>query len=1118
MENTLLNNILDQLTEGCQIIGFDRKILYLNETACKHTRCSKEQLIGQKYRELWPEAKTNKAFQLIEDCLENRVSSSLENQIKLPDGKKVWHQLDIKPVTEGALILSIDITARKKEDECNQYHLELLNQMGAAAKIGGWEFNVNTGEGTWTEEIAKIHDMDPSEETGRDVGLKVFHGESKIKIEEALKEAVELARPYDLKLEITTLKGNHKWIHIIGYPVVEDGIVVKLKGSCQDITGQKFAENELKRNEQLLRLFVKHSPAAVAMFDKDIRYIVASDRYKKNFRLPDEDLTGKLLYAVFPELPEEHINIHKRCFAGEILNDESYFISSDGKEDWVRWEIRPWYENNNTIGGSIFFGEFITERKKSEEELRRYASIITSSPDLMAIVGKDLRYKAVNKAYLKTFKVKRCDIIEHNVAEFYDKDFYESTVKPYTLKCLNGEKMHYFKWFSFPDHVKKYMEVNNFPFYDAEGKITGVVVNTRDVTEQYEARQALRESEIHFRTLSNNGQALIWTTGADKKLNYVNQPWLNFTGTRLDHELGKDWFKTVHPEDIEHCKTIYEQAFDKRERFSVEYRFRHVSGKFRWFQDNGTPRYNSEGEFIGYIGHCLDIDDRKKMEIQLKINHDRFLKAEKIGKVGNWEYDLRTTRFWASDETKRIFGLDMNKNEYTAEEIESCIPKREHVHQALIYLAEQNKEYRLEYDIYPKNSNQLKSILSIAELCNDEQDTPTKIVGVIQDITRRVEAEKLLRLSENKYKALVEQSLTGIYILDKNKFLYVNNRFCEIFGYSETELLTGRKPIDVIAAEDRVMAQNHINNRLNMKQDSVHYIAKGRHKQGKLLWVEIHYTYLNLENQNVITGTVLDITDRKLAEEKILKLNEELEEKVKERTARLTAMNKELQTFSYSVSHDLKAPLRGIDGYSQLLEELHSDQLDEEGRSFIKIIRESTSQMNQLIEDLLAYSRLERATFIITNINIRELIQNTLLLYRGELEARKISINNHIPDFEFFADKDGASIILRNIIENAIKFTREVEKPEIIFKLEEKQGSFVLCIKDNGIGFNMTFKDKIFEIFQRLNLPEQYPGTGVGLAMVNKTMKRIGGKVWAEGKLGEGSVFYLEFPIRKEQI
>ncbi|MDE2366188.1 MAG: PAS domain S-box protein, partial [Betaproteobacteria bacterium] len=255
--------------------------------------------------------------------------------------------------------------------------------------------------------------------------------------------------------------------------------------------------------------------------------------------------------------------------------------------------------------------------------------------------------------------------------------------------------------------------------------------------------------------------------------------------------------------------------------------------------------------------------------------------------------------------------------------------------------------------------------------------------------------------------------------------------------------------------------------------------------------------------------TIKDVTDRKYAEAALRGAKMDLESRVEERTARLAAKSKELENFCYSVSHDLKAPLRGIDGYSRLLLESYHECLDEEGRSFLQNIRTATKHMSCLIEDLLAYSKLERRKLSTVTIELSSFVSNLLCQCRTEGVSVTVQVGPH----GVKGDPDGLAIALRNLIDNAIKFSQFNPERAIEILTRAEGGHCIISVRDNGIGFDMRFYDKIFEIFQRLHHVEEYPGTGIGLAMVHKAMERMGGRVWAESSLGAGAVFYLQLPL-----
>ncbi len=254
------------------------------------------------------------------------------------------------------------------------------------------------------------------------------------------------------------------------------------------------------------------------------------------------------------------------------------------------------------------------------------------------------------------------------------------------------------------------------------------------------------------------------------------------------------------------------------------------------------------------------------------------------------------------------------------------------------------------------------------------------------------------------------------------------------------------------------------------------------------------------------------LEDQQLMENEIRELNTDLEQKVRERTEQLAAANKELETFTYSVSHDLKAPLRGIDGYSRLLQEKYRTGLDEEGSLFLANVRKGVEQMGQLIEDLLSYSRMERRSLKELDLDLGRLIRTILAERQADIEALGMIVALELDELHAHADPDGLGLVLRNLIDNAIKFSRDSQPPRLTIRGQATEKSVILECIDNGIGFSMQFHDRIFEIFQRLQRAEDYPGTGIGLAIVHRAMLRMGGRVWARSTPGEGAAFYLELP------
>jgi PAS domain S-box-containing protein len=247
-----------------------------------------------------------------------------------------------------------------------------------------------------------------------------------------------------------------------------------------------------------------------------------------------------------------------------------------------------------------------------------------------------------------------------------------------------------------------------------------------------------------------------------------------------------------------------------------------------------------------------------------------------------------------------------------------------------------------------------------------------------------------------------------------------------------------------------------------------------------------------------------DITERKLAEVEVKKLNEIL----RNRAAELEVSNKELEAFSYSVSHDLRAPLRSMQGFSQILIEDCNDSLNDECKDYLRRIQRSAEFMAQLIDDMLRLSRITRAEMALHEVNLSKMVREICTNLKNEAPQRKIMFKIS-PGLTAYGDEKLLSLALENLFENAVKFTGKVTVAHIEFGITQKEGRQVYFISDNGVGFDMTYANKLFKPFQRLHTIAEFPGTGIGLASVQRVIERHGGRVWAEARVGQGAVFYF---------
>ena len=506
-----------------------------------------------------------------------------------------------------------------------------------------------------------------------------------------------------------------------------------------------------------------------------------------------------------------------------------------------------------------------------------------------------------------------------------------------------------------------------------------------------------------------------------------------------------------------------------------------------------------------------DITERRRADEALRQSEAHFRAIFEAAGVGNVESDAITGRFLLTNQkmceisgysTEELHTMSFRDLTHPEDREQNFAIYQKFVRGELPYYFVEKRYVRKDGSIVWVQVN--------SRLLNDAEGKPWRTVAVIQDITERKRAEELLQKSEQRFRELVESLPQFIWTCTAEGLCdYLSPQWKTYTGIPAREQL-GYGWVNQLHPDDRERALADWQQALATK-DVLLSEFRIRRFDGLYRWFRTRAVPMCDETGQLLRwfGNNIDIESLKQAELSIRQLNTELEVRVAERTQELASANRELEAFTYSVSHDLRAPLRAIDGFSRILQEDYASQLSPEASDYLSLVRDNTQRMGQLIDDLLNLSRITRQTLNKQPVNPGEIVHQVLDELQAEQNGRRIEIAiGELPHTQ--ADHSLLKQVFVNLLSNAFKFTSRCETALIeVGCLDAITAHPVYFVKDNGAGFNMKYSHKLFRVFQRLHRMEDYEGTGVGLALVQRIITRHGGRIWAESALGEGATFYF---------
>ncbi len=672
-----------------------------------------------------------------------------------------------------------------------------------------------------------------------------------------------------------------------------------------------------------------------------------------------------------------------------------------------------------------------------------------------------------------------------------------------------------------------------------------------DIVENKRIEAELKESQTIFNAFIENSPIYVFFKDKNDRTIHLSRNYEQLLGKPLEQLLNKKNAEIFPAEEADRISTIDLRAMKEGQTVVTEEEY---GG--RYFTNIRFPIYKDDKpEYLA--GFSIDVTDRVLFEKRLAESEELYRIISSV--VSDYLFSTRLAENgqlelqWVAGGFEKITG-------YTLAEYQTAGGWR-----AMLYPEDYEQD---DWDMENLRSNlkvvsELRTIKKDGSLVwvrvyaqpiwDEEAHRLIGINGAVQDITERKQAEEAIRKSAIEFEALYETAKDFSMHRDPYVILRtIADRAINLFNVSNAFVYLYDPDAQELELKFNKTSSSALGSRLKMGEGISGSVAEslsplfvndymtwpGRVSRfedsdiaavlcvpmlygGQLIGVlgihENHPSELKFSQEDVhflslfASQAAAALYSADLFEQ--LRRNAvELEQRVDERTRELRSKNKELETFTYTVSHDLKAPLRGISGYSTLLMEDYTDRLDEEGKRYLQNLVGSAERMSHLIEDLLSYSRVERREIKKTTIDLRDLLSKIIEEYQTEIGLTGIRFNLEIECGTLFTDQEALTQALRNLVDNAVKFSRDCASPQIVIRCDKAPDSVLISVQDNGIGFDMQYYDKIFEIFQRLHLSEEYPGTGVGLAVVRKAAERLGGKIWAVSTPGSGSTFYLELP------
>ncbi|MBD3882892.1 PAS domain S-box protein [Phormidium tenue FACHB-886] len=1133
--------------ETGQIVDF--RIDYLNAAACKNNQMPKAMQIGQGLCELFPAHHESGLFdeycRLVETG-EPLIKDSLVYDDTFGD-RQLVRAFDIRAtkLNDGFVASWRDVTDHRQLElelsqtvaalqASQQRHRDLAEAMPQIV----WTAEATGAVNYWNQRWYEYTGLSEAESFGL-AGVSAVHPDDRDCTLMQWGQAIANGASFEIEYQIQSRDGEYRWFISRAIPTRDSrGQITGWIGTVTDIDHQKrleakllneienhrHTEQDLRRGEERLKLAQLAANAGHWSWQIGTNKVFWSPEYYA-------------LYGIDPAIPPSYENwlasileIDReradRAVRAALANNQSEVAIEYRVHHpiWgVRWLLAKGQTDFNAAGqpeGMIGFTFDITDRKQAEIALQQNQERLDLAMEAAKMGSWDWD--------IQTGQVNWSTNLEHlfGMASGSFNGRYKTVTAmmhpddlPWVQQAIHRaihEREDYNIEFRFikPDGTVRWALGLGRVFYDAVGNPAAMTGVDMDISDRKQSEAALRTSEARFRDMADNAPVMIWVTDATGKCTYLSKSWYEFTGQTEATGLGLGWLDAVHPEDYEPAKEIFLRANEQREAFRLEYRLCRQDGAYRWAIDAASPWFGENGEFKGYIGSVIDISDRKQAEAALTANEARLRGFVDANVVGIIYGDIYGNIHEANDELLRIVG-------YTREDLQAGSLRWVNI-TPLEYLpldeqgiaeARANGACTPYEKEYVRKDGSRVSVLIGYSLVGEARE---ESVVFVLDLSDRKQAEAALRESENRLRLALESTKLGTWDFNPiTAVLQWDDQCKAMFGLSPEAVVNYDVFLAGLHPEDRDRTHQVVLRSFNPESGGeydIEYRTIGL-EDGRERWVAAKgKTFFNLARVPIrFIGTVLNITEKKRAEAE----REQLLRREQAARAEAERANRLKDEFLAVLSHELRAPLNPILGWTQLLQIRKFDE--KQTAQALATIERNAKLQTQLIDDLLDVAKILRGklSLSMSSVNLSSVVEAAIETVKAAAVAKSISLHAVLPNVgQVSGDAARLQQIVWNLLSNAIKFTPDGGQVDI--RMKQVGNHAEITVSDTGRGINPDFLPHIFESFRQedASITRKYGGLGLGLAIVRQLVEAQDGTITASS-FGEGlgAAFTVQLPL-----